>query len=149
MRFKTCFIFLLNSGNDIEWIYEFIYKQLKALSLFPVNQTIFLCIYLIAPALDFFFFNSCSTFSSIKKCEAITVWKRASHITESQFLWKETTFILFFDVLTDLITINVRISDVFILGMFGLTLACGCGTVRGVSLLPVYHIFYVNVKQFT
>ncbi len=54
-----------------------------------------------------------------------------------------------FDVLTGLITINVHVSDMFILGMFGATLACGCGTLRGVSLFPVYHIFHVNVKQFT
>lgn len=56
---------------------------------------------------------------------------------------------LCFDVLTGLITINVHVSDMFIFWMFGMTLACGCGTLRGVSLFPVYHIFYVNVKQFT
>lgn len=56
---------------------------------------------------------------------------------------EETTV---FDVLT---TINERVSEMFILGMFGMTLACGCGTPRGVSPFPVYHIFHVNVKQFT
>ena len=72
-----------------------------------------------------------------------------THIRKSVFVSKETTFILFFDVLTGLITINVRVSDMFILEMFAMTLACGCGTLRGVSLFPVYHILHVNVKQFT
>lgn len=31
----------------------------------------------------FFFFNSCSTFSSIKKCEAMTVWKSYHRISVS------------------------------------------------------------------
>ena len=56
---------------------------------------------------------------------------------------------LCFDILTGLITINVHVSDMFILGMFGMTQACGCGTLRGVSMFPVYHISHVNVKQFT
>lgn len=53
------------------------------------------------------------------------------------------------DVLTALITINVHVSEMFTLGMFGMTLACGCGTLRGVLLFPVYQVFRVNVKQFT
>lgn len=65
------------------------------------------------------------------------------------FVYKKTVFMLFFDVLTGLIAMNVSVSDMFIFGMFGMTLACGCGTLRGVSLFPVYHIFHMNVKQFT
>lgn len=53
------------------------------------------------------------------------------------------------DVLTELITINVHVSGLFMLGMFAVTLACGGGTLRGVSLFPVYHILHVDVKQFT
>lgn len=58
-------------------------------------------------------------------------------------------FIQSFDVLTGLITTNVWVLDVFILGMFAATLACGCGTLRGFPLFPVYPILPVNVKQFT
>ena len=72
-----------------------------------------------------------------------------THITQSVFVCQETMFMLCFDILTGQITINVHVSDMFIFGMFGKTLACGFRTLRGVSLLPVYHIFHVNVKQFT
>lgn len=72
-----------------------------------------------------------------------------THIMKFTFAFKEMTLMPCFDVLTSLIAINVHVSDMFIFWKSGMTLACGCGALREVSLFPVYHIFHVNVKQFT